>query len=149
MTRMVKTLNLIDAETVSLWDDFVGVACFKIWLKCGKSWNFVFCLTSSLKGERNKEGAFCWLCRKKWINMQMINPKIEIMHKNMKYTYHMICIRIIKMLWYPVISRRDIFYPKIGFRHGNVSSCDEPKGALQKPSGDFFLAMAQWQHFLI
>ena len=89
-------LILLNGEIVSLWDDFVGVACFKIWLKCGKSWNFVFCLTSSLKGERNKESAFCWLCRKKWINMQMINPKIKIMHKNMKYMYHMICIKIIK-----------------------------------------------------
>ena len=31
-------------------------------------------------------------------------------------------------------------------RHGNVSLCDEPRGVLQTPFGDFFLAMAQWQH---
>ena len=49
----------------------------------------------------------------------MINPKMEILHKNMKYVYHAICFRIIKMLGYPLISCRDIFYQKIGFMHKN------------------------------
>ena len=49
----------------------------------------------------------------------MINTKMEIMHKNMKYVYHTLCFRIIKMLGYPLISWRDIFYPKIGFMHKN------------------------------
>ena len=49
----------------------------------------------------------------------MINTKMEIMHKNMKYVYHTLCFRIIKMLGYPLISCRDIFYQKIGFMHKN------------------------------